>query len=56
MSRLRLALIILAIPVVAVAWWMHRRNTTPPEIPFAKVRREKLVSTLATNGKVEPSA
>lgn len=55
MSRLRMALIVLAIPVVAVAWWIHRRNNTPPEIPFGKVRRETLVSTLTTNGKVEPS-
>jgi HlyD family secretion protein len=50
-----MALIIVAIPVVAVAWWIHRVNNTPLEIPFAKVRRETLVSTLATNGKVEPS-
>lgn len=50
-----MALIIVAIPVVAVPWWIHRRNNTPPEVPFAKVRRETLVSTLATNGKVEPS-
>lgn len=55
MSRLKIALILMAIPVVALAWWIHRRNTSPPEIPFTKVKRETLVSTLATNGKVEPS-
>ncbi len=55
MSRLRIALIIVAVPVIALAWWIHRRNTSPPEIPFAKVKRETLVSTLATNGKVEPA-
>lgn len=26
-----------------------------PEVPFAKVKRERLVSTLVTNGKVEPA-
>jgi HlyD family secretion protein len=55
MPRLRIALIILAIPIVALAWWIHRRSASPPDVPFAKVRRESLVSTLATNGKVEPS-
>lgn len=55
MSRARVALILMAIPVVALAWWIHRRNTSPREIPFTKVKRESLVSMLATNGKVEPS-
>jgi len=27
-----------------------------PEVPFAKVKRERLVSTLVTNGKIEPAA
>jgi HlyD family secretion protein len=30
------------------------RKATPPEIEFTKVTREKIVSMLSTNGKVEP--
>jgi HlyD family secretion protein len=44
------------IPVVALAWWIHHRATAAADVPFAKVRRETLVSTLDTNGKVEPSS
>lgn len=55
MSRLRFFLILFVIPVVALAWWIHRRAAAAPDVPFAKVRRETLVSTLETNGKVEPS-
>jgi HlyD family secretion protein len=54
MSRTRLALVLLAIAVAALIWWIHRRNAAPPEVPFAKVRREKLASALASNGKAEP--
>jgi HlyD family secretion protein len=56
MSRLRLCLIMFVIPVAALAWWIHHRATAAPEVPFATVRRETLVSTLETNGKVEPSS
>jgi HlyD family secretion protein len=45
---------LLLLPVAVLAWWVYHRNTEPPEFSFAKVRREILVSTLATNGKVEP--
>jgi HlyD family secretion protein len=38
----------------ALGWWIHRVNSRPPEVPFARVKRETLVSTLVTNGKVEP--
>lgn len=55
MSRTRIVVVLLAILIAALAWWIHRANSRPPEVPFAKVRRETLVSTLATNGKVEPS-
>jgi HlyD family secretion protein len=55
MSRTRIALILLVILIFVSAWWIRRKSTSPPEVPFAKVRRETLVSTLATNGKVEPS-
>jgi len=43
-----------AIPLAAVGWWAYHRNNAPPQVPFAKVIRETLVSTLPTNGKVEP--
>jgi len=54
MSRSRLALVLAVVAVIALAWWIHRRSSGAPEVPFAKVRRETLVSTLTTNGKVEP--
>ncbi|MFB3829050.1 MAG: efflux RND transporter periplasmic adaptor subunit [Bryobacteraceae bacterium] len=49
-------LLLLLIPVAAVVWWGLRVRNQPPEVPFAKVRRETLVSTLPTNGRVEPIA
>lgn len=55
MSRTRIVLILLVILILVSAWWIRRKSTSPPEVPFAKVRRETLVSTLVTNGKVEPS-
>ena len=39
--------------VLLVAWGFFR-GTDAPEVVFAKARRETLVSTLVTNGKVEP--
>lgn len=47
-------LFLLPIPVLVAAWWLYQRGTALPEIPFARVKRETLVSTLVTNGKVEP--
>ncbi len=44
----------LLVPVAALAWWVYRTRSSPPEIPFTKVRRETLVSTLVTNGRAEP--
>jgi HlyD family secretion protein len=47
---------VLAIAVVAgLAWSLVNWRTQPPEIPFAKVARETIVSSVSTNGKVEPS-
>ncbi|HXG33676.1 MAG TPA: efflux RND transporter periplasmic adaptor subunit [Bryobacteraceae bacterium] len=46
-----------AAPVLLVAVfvsWELRRRGAPPEVPFARVRRETVVSTVITNGKVEP--
>jgi HlyD family secretion protein len=44
----------LLIPAVGFIGWLFARNSTPPEVPFTKAVRETLVSTLNTNGKVEP--
>lgn len=38
----------------AAAWWFTTFRTHAPTVPFARVARETLVSTLETNGKVEP--
>ena len=43
-----------AIPLAALGWWAYHRNNAAPQVPFAKVVRDTLVSTLPTNGKVEP--
>ncbi len=53
-GRVKRLLWLLAIPVAALGWWAYQRDHRAPEIPFAKVVRETLVSTLPTNGKVEP--
>lgn len=50
-------LLAVALPVAmlgVLGWWIHRRSSAPPEVPFARVKRERLVSTLVTNGKAEP--
>ncbi|HTQ55606.1 MAG TPA: efflux RND transporter periplasmic adaptor subunit [Bryobacteraceae bacterium] len=45
---------LLLVPLAAIAWWGYHRSNGAAQIPFAKVARETLVSTLPTNGKVEP--
>jgi HlyD family secretion protein len=49
-------LIWLLIPALAaVAGWLaYRQRTAPPAVAFARVERNTLVSTLTTNGRVEP--
>ena len=45
------------LPVVllgALGWWIRLRASAPPEVPFVRVTRERLLSTLVTNGKAEP--
>ena len=49
----KLLLLPLLVVVAVLAWGILRRST-PPSVPFAHVKRETLVSTLPTNGKVEP--
>ncbi|MBI4908279.1 MAG: efflux RND transporter periplasmic adaptor subunit [Acidobacteria bacterium] len=36
------------------AWYVQRVRNAPPEVAFTKPRRERLVSKVSTNGKVEP--
>jgi HlyD family secretion protein len=45
---------LLLIPVLLVIGWAFLRRSAPPEVPFTRAITETLVSTLATNGKVEP--
>ncbi len=52
MKKLLLLLPVLVIGVLA--WWLYQRGNAPLEVPFSRVVRETLVSTLSTNGKVEP--
>lgn len=51
MKKLLLCLAVAA--VAALAWGLLRRHE-PPKINFARAKRQRLVSTLPTNGKVEP--
>jgi HlyD family secretion protein len=37
-----------------LAWYVYLLRTAPPEVSFTKVRRETLISSVLTNGKVEP--
>jgi HlyD family secretion protein len=46
-----------ALPLAALgglAWLLVQWRNQPPEIPFTKVAREPIVSSVSTNGKVEP--
>jgi HlyD family secretion protein len=54
LSRVRSGLTLVLIVVVATAVWIFSRRTAPPEVEFIKVARETIVSSLGTNGKVEP--
>jgi HlyD family secretion protein len=46
-------LLLLLAAAAAIAWGVLHKNA-PPTIPIARVKRQTLVSTLPTNGKVEP--
>jgi HlyD family secretion protein len=54
LSRARSWLTIVLIIATAVVVWILSRKTRPPEVNFVKVARETIVSSLGTNGKVEP--
>jgi HlyD family secretion protein len=47
-------LLLLPVLVLVLAGWLYLRRNAPPSVAFAKATRETLVSTLITNGKVEP--
>ena len=47
-------LVTLVVGAGALTGWTVFKKTAPPEVNFAKVTREMMVSTLSTNGKVEP--
>jgi HlyD family secretion protein len=47
-------LALIGVLVLVLGWWAYRRKNAPPEAPFAKVTRETVVSTLITNGRMEP--
>jgi HlyD family secretion protein len=49
----KLAVLLLAV-VAAIIVWGILRKSRPPAVGFVRVQRETLVSTLPTNGKVEP--
>ncbi|HTW65280.1 MAG TPA: efflux RND transporter periplasmic adaptor subunit [Bryobacteraceae bacterium] len=54
MSRSRSWLAILIIGAGAIVAWVAIQKAKPPRVNFIKTRRETLVSSLSTNGKVEP--
>jgi HlyD family secretion protein len=54
LSRVRSGLTLVLLVVVAAAIWILSRRTAPAEVEFVKVARETIVSSLGTNGKVEP--
>src|SRR5450755_3662309 len=49
----KLVLLLLLVVAAVIVWGIFRKNT-PPTVTFSRVKRETLVSTLPTNGKVEP--
>ncbi len=53
--RPRAVLLLLAAVVLGgLGWALVNWRSQPPEVPFAKVVRETIVSSVSTNGKVEP--
>jgi HlyD family secretion protein len=51
----KLLLLTLLAAIAAIIVWGVLRKGDPPKVNFARVKRQTLVSTLPTNGKVEPS-
>jgi HlyD family secretion protein len=53
-SRSRSWLAILLVGAAVIVVWVATKRAAPPEVEFVKVTRETLISSLNTNGKVEP--
>jgi HlyD family secretion protein len=53
-SRSRSWLAILLVGAAVIVAWVATKRAAPPEVEFVKVTRETLISSLSTNGKVEP--
>jgi HlyD family secretion protein len=53
-SRSRSWLAILLVGAAVIVVWVATKRAAPPEVDFVKVTRETLISSLSTNGKVEP--
>jgi HlyD family secretion protein len=53
-SRSRSWLAILLVGATVIVAWVATKKAAPPEVEFVKVTRETLISSLSTNGKVEP--
>ena len=51
---MRRLLLLFLVAAAALFGWLFLRRSAPPEVPFTRVARETLISTLNTNGKVEP--
>jgi HlyD family secretion protein len=47
-------LVIILVAAVAAIGWGLLRKSKPPQVPFARARRQQLIGALPTNGKVEP--
>jgi HlyD family secretion protein len=46
--------VLIGLPLLGLGGWLYRKKTDAPQVTFARVKRETLISTLPTNGKVEP--
>jgi HlyD family secretion protein len=53
-SRSRGWLAILLVVAALIVAWVATKKAAPPEVVFVKVTRETVISSLSTNGKVEP--
>ncbi|HTP31963.1 MAG TPA: efflux RND transporter periplasmic adaptor subunit [Candidatus Acidoferrales bacterium] len=51
----KLLLVLLLAAIAGIILWGVLRKSEPPAVSFVPVKRQTLISTLATNGKVEPS-
>src|SRR3954469_25016344 len=49
----KVVFLLLLLAAAVIAWGVFRKSE-PPRVPFARVKRQTLVSNLPTNGKVEP--